>query len=75
MFSDTSTQNTAQATDNPYAIQQKGNSFSYANPQAAAAARAAGVPELQSSGIQAGQGVRGTKEFMANTREMGPTEQ
>ena len=47
----------------------------YVNPQAAAAARAAGVPELQSSGIQAGQGIRGIKEFMANTREMGPTEQ
>ena len=75
MFSDTSIQNTAQATDNPYAIKQNGNSFSYADPQAASAARAAGVPELQSSGIQAGQGVRGIKEFMANTREMGPTEQ
>ncbi|MEG2434649.1 MAG: hypothetical protein RSB25_23705, partial [Acinetobacter sp.] len=75
MLTDTSIQNTAQATDNPYAIQQNGNSFSYANPQAASAARAAGVPELQSSGIQAGQGVRGIKEFMANTREMGPTEQ
>lgn len=75
MFSDTSIQNTAQATDNPYAIQQKGNSFSYTNPQAAAAARAAGVPELQSSGIQTGQGIRGIKGLMANTREMGPTEQ
>ena len=59
MFSDTSIQNTAQATDNPYAIKQNGNSFSYANPQAASAARAAGVPELQSSGIQTGQGIRG----------------
>lgn len=75
MFTDTSIQNTAQATDNPYAIQQNGNSFSYANPQAAAAARAAGVPELQSSGIQTGQGIRGIKEFMANTREMGASDQ
>ena len=30
---------------------------------------------MQSSGIQTGQGIRGVKEFMANTREMGPTEQ
>lgn len=64
-----------QQNSDPYAIQQKGNSFSYANPSAAAEARAAGVPELQRTGIQGGQGVRGIKEFMANTREMGPTEQ
>lgn len=60
---------------NPYAIQQKGNSFSYANPGAAAQAREQGVPELQSTGIQTGRGIRGVNEFMANTREMGPTEQ
>jgi hypothetical protein len=76
----TNNQNTQQPigqqnTPDPYAIQQKGNSFSYTNPQAAAAARAAGVPELQSSGIQAGQGIRGIKEFMANTREMGASDQ
>lgn len=59
----------------PYAIQQKGNSFSYANPGAAAEARAAGVPELQRTGIQTGRGIRGVNEFMANTRKMGPSEQ
>ena len=47
MFANTSIQNTAQATDNPYAIAQKGNSFSYADAGAAAEARANGVPELQ----------------------------
>lgn len=75
VFADTLTQNTAQAANNPYAIQQKGNSFSYANPSAAAEARSAGVPELQRTGIQGGQGVRGIKEFMANTREMGASDQ
>ncbi|ENU86118.1 hypothetical protein [Acinetobacter sp. CIP 102129] len=64
-----------QQNSDPYAIQQKGNSFSYANPGAAAEARAAGVPELQSSGIQTGRGIRGVNEFMANTRKMGPSEQ
>lgn len=75
MFADTSTQNTAQVAGNPYAIQQNGNSFSYANPGAAAQARTAGVPELQSSGIQTGLGIRGVKDFMANTREMGASDQ
>ena len=64
-----------QQQNNPYAIQQKGNSFSYANPSAAAQAREQGIPELQSTGIQTGRGIRGVNEFMANTREMGPTEQ
>lgn len=75
MFATTSTQNTAPAANNPYAIQSKGNSFSYADPQAAAQARAAGVPELQGSGIQTGLGIRGVKDFMANTREMGASDQ
>lgn len=75
MFADTPTQNSNKLAGNPYAIQQKGNSFSYADAGAAAQARANGVPELQSSGIQPVQGVRGIKEFMANTREMGPNEQ
>jgi hypothetical protein len=75
MFADTPAQNTNKLAGNPYAIQQKGNSFSYADAGAAAQARANGVPELQSSGIQPVQGVRGIKEFMANTREMGPNEQ
>ena len=64
-----------QQNSDPYAIQQKGNSFSYANPGAAAEARSAGVPELQRTGIQTGRGIRGVNEFMANTREMGPSEQ
>ena len=66
-------------TTNPYAIQQKGNSFSYANPNAANQARAAGMPELQSSGFAGGirpaNDPQGVKNFMANTREMGPSEQ
>lgn len=68
----------AQGND-PYKIQQKGNSFSYANPGAASQARAAGIPELQSSGFAGGitpsRDPQGVKNFMANTREMGPSEQ
>lgn len=75
MFGDTQQPTAQQNTPNPYAIQTKGNSFSYADPQAAAAARAADVPELQSSGIQTGLGIRGVKDFMANTREMGASDQ
>ena len=61
---------------NPYAIQQNGNSFSYANPGAAAQARAAGIPELQASGIRRqARDPEGVAKFMANTREMGPSEQ
>lgn len=63
----------------PYAIQQKGNSFSYSNPAAANQARAAGVPELQTSdfagGIRRANDPNGVRNFMANTREMGPSEQ
>lgn len=63
-------------TANPYAIQQNGNSFSYANPGAAAQARAAGIPELQASGIRRqARDPEGVAKFMANTREMGPSEQ
>nr|WP_314137614.1 hypothetical protein [Acinetobacter lwoffii] len=69
----------ASSNVSPYAIQQKGNSFSYANPGAAAQARAAGIPELQSSGFAGGitpsKDPQGVKNFMANTREMGPSEQ
>lgn len=69
----------AASNASPYAIQQKGNSFSYANPGAAAQARAAGIPELQSSGFSGGitpsRDPQGVKNFMANTREMGPSEQ
>lgn len=61
---------------NPYAIQQNGNSFSYANPGAASQARAAGIPELQASGInRQARDPEGVAKFMANTREMGPSEQ
>lgn len=69
----------AASNASPYAIQQKGNSFSYANPGAAAQARAAGIPELQSSGFAGGitpsRDPQGVKNFMVNTREMGPSEQ
>lgn len=63
----------------PYAIQQKGNSFSYSNPTAANQARAQGVPELQSSGFAGGirpaNDPRGVQNLMQNTREFGPTDQ
>ncbi len=69
----------ASRNTSPYAIQQKGNSFSYANPGAAAQARAAGIPELQSSGFTGGirptRDPQGVKNLMTNTREMGPSEQ
>ncbi len=68
----------ASTNTNPYAIQQKGNSFSYTNPAAASQARSAGVPELQSSGFAGGirrtNDPKGVANFMANTREMGPTQ-
>ena len=63
--------NQAQIQPNPYAVQQKGNSFSYTNPNAAAQARANGIPELQGAGGQRNTGVQGVKDFMANTSEMG----
>lgn len=73
----TSAGNQAQpGTANPYAIQQSGNSFSYANPGAAAQARASGIPETQASGIRRqSRDPQGVAKFMANTREMGPSEQ
>lgn len=67
--------NTPQGND-PYRIQQQGNSFSYANPGAAAQARANGVPELQASGITGrANDPRGVANFMANTREMGASQE
>lgn len=67
---------TRQGAADPYAIQQNGNSFSYANPGAAAQARASGVPETQASGIRRqARDPEGVAKFMANTREMGPSEQ
>lgn len=61
----------------PYAIQQKGNSFSYANPGAAAQARADGVREGEGLGfkVRPANDPKGVANFMQNTREMGPSEQ
>lgn len=61
----------------PYAIQQKGNSFSYANPSAAAQARADGVREGEGLGfkVRPVNDPRGVANLFANTQEMGPTEQ
>ncbi|RYL27221.1 hypothetical protein [Acinetobacter piscicola] len=66
----------AQNSD-PYAIQQKGNSFSYANPGAAAQARADGVREGEGLGfkVRPANDPKGVANFMKNTQEMGPTEQ
>ena len=66
----------AQNSD-PYAIQQKGNSFSYANPGAAAQARADGVREGEGLGfkVRPVNDPRGVANLFANTQEMGPTEQ
>lgn len=76
MYGTSAGNQTQPGTANPYAIQQSGNSFSYANPGAAAQARAAGIPELQASGIRRqARDPEGVTKFMANTREMGPSEQ
>ena len=66
----------AQNSD-PYAIQQKGNSFSYANPSAAAQARADGIREGEGLGfkVRPVNDPRGVANLFANTQEMGPTEQ
>lgn len=68
--------NSVQNSD-PYAIQQKGNSFSYANPSAAAQARADGVREGEGLGfkVRPANDPKGVANFMKNTQEMGPTEQ
>ncbi|OTG58596.1 hypothetical protein B9T36_09575 [Acinetobacter sp. ANC 4204] len=79
----TQTQPVSQTSSNPtlnadpYAIQQKGNSFSYANPAAAAQARANGVREGEGLGLKVrpANDPKGVANFMQNTREMGPTEQ
>lgn len=63
----------------PYAIQQSGNSFSYANPAAATHAREQGIPEGQSSnvigGIKRTNDPRGVANLFASTREIGASEQ
>lgn len=68
--------NSVQNSD-PYAIQQKGNSFSYANPGAAAQARADGIREGEGLGfkVRPVNDPRGVANLFANTQEMGPTEQ
>ena len=70
-------QNQQSTQSNPYAIQQKGNSFSYSNPAAAAQAHAAGIPELQNSGfgMRRTSDPRGVANLLANTREIGPNDQ
>lgn len=65
----------AAPSNDPYQIKQQGNSFSYANPGAAAAARTQGIPELQSTGIQGSFDAAGVANLMANTRPMGASQE
>lgn len=69
------TQSTQQ--QDPYAIQQKGNSFSYANPAAASQARANGIKEGEGLGfnVRPANDPKGVANFMNNTREMVPNDQ
>ena len=71
------TQSNSVQNSDPYAIQQKGNSFSYANPSAAAQARADGIREGEGLGfkVRPVNDPRGVANLFANTQEMGPTEQ
>lgn len=71
------TQSNSVQNSDPYAIQQKGNSFSYANPSAAAQARADGIKEGEGLGfkVRPVNDPRGVANLFANTQEMGPTEQ
>jgi hypothetical protein len=72
------TQPAVRQNADPYAIKQKGNSFSYSNPAAAANAHANGIPELANSGFANVKPIndpRGVANLMANTREMGPSDQ
>lgn len=80
MFDLNSTQTTTSRTlpqQNPFAIQQKGNAFSYADAGAAAQARASGIREGQGLGfnVRPANDPKGVANFMKNTREMGPTDQ
>lgn len=76
MYGSSAGGSTRSGSADPYAIQQNGNSFSYVNPGAASQARAAGIPELQASGIRRqARDPEGVAKFMDNTREMGPSEQ
>ncbi|MHA3112880.1 hypothetical protein [Acinetobacter sp. ANC 4193] len=72
------TQPAVRQNADPYAIKQKGNSFSYSNPAAAANAHANGIPELATSGFANVKPIndpRGVANMFANTREMGPNDQ
>lgn len=74
----TQTQPAVHQNTDPYAIKQKGNSFSYADPNAAARAHANGTPELATSGFANVKPIndpRGVANMFANTREMGPSDQ
>lgn len=74
---ETQTPSSLAQNSDPYAIQQKGNSFSYANPGAAAQARADGIREGEGLGfkVRPVNDPRGVANLSANTQEMGPTEQ
>lgn len=74
---ETQTPSSPAQNSDPYAIQQKGNSFSYANPGAAAQARADGIREGEGLGfkVRPANDPKGVANFMKNTQEMGPTEQ
>lgn len=68
--------NVSAPSNDPYKIQQNGNSFSYANPQGAAQARANGVPETQTTGITGkANDPNGVANLMANTRQMGASQE
>ncbi|WP_335956447.1 hypothetical protein [Acinetobacter bereziniae] len=66
-----------QPQQNPFAIQQKGNAFSYADAGAATQARASRIREGQGLGfnVRPANDPKGVANFMKNTREMGPTDQ
>lgn len=71
------TQQLPRNNNNPYAVQQNGHAFSYANPSAAAQARANGVPETSTSGfvnVKPVDDTKGVANLMANTREMGASQ-
>ncbi|MFW1665774.1 hypothetical protein [Acinetobacter ursingii] len=74
---DQPTSNQQTTKPNPFAIQQNGNSFSYADPGAASQARANGLSDGGGFGLKVrpANDPVGVKNMFANTREMGPTDQ
>ncbi|WP_151832980.1 hypothetical protein [Acinetobacter ursingii] len=74
---DQPTSNQQTTKPNPFAIQQNGNSFSYADPGAASQARANGLSDGGGFGLKVrpANDPIGVKNMFANTREMGPTDQ